>query len=118
LTSLLKGSVSSKRAALTAVARSSGVEGPRLLCAITVRQKRRQNTEVKSMRATPVISNSFQLCDRASKFGNVEGALIPQRISLLHQISQLLERCIEAIGSCSGLLLWFFFDRRFGARRR
>src|SRR5262245_49768762 len=56
LESLLKGSVSSNRADLTAVARSSGVEGPRSLCATTVAQKRRQKAKGKSVRTITVIS--------------------------------------------------------------
>src|SRR5262249_40609994 len=67
LASLLNGSVSSKRADLTAVSRSSGVEGPRLPCAIAVRQNRRQNAEVKSVRTTTVISILSSLCFRKSK---------------------------------------------------
>src|SRR5215475_7374933 len=54
--SLLNGSVSSKRADLTAAARSSGVEGLRLLCAAAVRQKRRQKAKGQSVRATTFIT--------------------------------------------------------------
>src|SRR5262245_19576968 len=62
LASLLNGSVSSKRADLTAVARSSGVEGPRLLCATTVRRKRRQKAKSQSVRIETVISTLSSLC--------------------------------------------------------